>query len=505
MAAYLLGIDLGTTGLKAAIFDERGGLCGLGYERCAMLPNGRGWAEQDPENWWEACQRAVHQAIAAARIDPRGVAGVGLSGFHHCPVFLGSQNRPVRPTIITHDQRLYDSWQELAHTDVLGQITARTGSMVSQGHFPPIFHYVRKHDPEMLRKTRHIVLPKDYLRLRLTGVLGTEICDATGTNLVKMPEDRWSPDLCALAEVPPALLPPIRMSHEVCREVTAEAAAVTGLAAGTPVVYGGGDSHCALLGLGVIRSGEIGLLLGTNGTMRAVFEGFAKHPQHMVWVQQHVVPGMFTVSASTMAGASVLEWFKNNFCPDLFADGELAGYEAIQQAAARIPAGSDGLVFNPYIFGERSPFCNPRACATFSGLTFLHTRAHFLRSVLEGVACCLAECMELIEQVAVARHETMGPIRMGGGGSRMALWPSIISSVLKRPIALVKQPEVGCLGAAMLAGIGTGVYRSPQEAVERCVGQTIVFEPDLTNRPAYLELLDRFQRLRKAVEPEFFR
>jgi xylulokinase len=500
-----LGIDLGTTGLKAAIFDAQGGLCGLGYQRCAMLPTGRGRAEQDPEHWWEACQRAVRQAIAAARIEPREVTGVGLSGFHHCPVFLGSQNRPVCPTIITHDQRLRESWRELAHTDVLGQITARSGSMVSQGHFPPIFHYVRTHDPEMLRQTRHIVLPKDYLRLKLTGVLGTEICDATGTNLVKMPEDCWSPDLCALAEVPTALLPPIRLSHEVCQEVTPEAAAATGLAAGTPVVYGGGDSHCALLGLGVIRSGEIGLLLGTNGTMRAVFKGFAKHPQHKVWVQQHVVPGMFTVSASTMAGASVLEWFKNNFCLDMFSRGEREGYDAVQQAVASVPAGSDGLVFNPYIFGERSPFCNPQACATFSGITYLHTRGHFLRSVLEGVACCIAECMELIEQVAAPRHELMGAIRLGGGGSRIGLWPSIISSVLGKPITVVKQPEAGCLGAAMLAGIGTGIYRNCQEAVEQCVGETLTFEPDLTNRPAYLELLDRFKRLRRVVEPEFFR
>jgi len=155
----------------------------------------------------EACRSATHEALTKAGIDAHTIRGVGISGFHHCPVFLGAQNRPVRPTIVMHDRRLYESWQELERTDVLGQITAKTGSMVSQGHFPPIFHYVRKHNPEAFRQTRHIVLPKDYLRLRMTGVLATEICDATGTNLIRMPEKRWSPDLCALAEVPRACFP----------------------------------------------------------------------------------------------------------------------------------------------------------------------------------------------------------------------------------------------------------------------------------------------------------
>jgi len=287
--------------------------------------------------------------------------------------------------------------------------------------------------------------------------------------------------------------------------VTEEAAEATGLAAGTPVVYGGGDSHCALLGLGIIHSGDVGMLLGTNGTLRAAFHGFATHPQHKVWVQEHVVPGMFTVSASTMAGASVLEWFKDNFCPDLFKDGDATGYEAIEQVAAEVRPGSDGLIFNPYIFGERSPFLNPNATGTFAGITGFHTRAHFLRSVLEGVACCLANCMELIEQVALTRREALGTVRLGGGGSRLSLWPRIIAGVLDRPIVLVGQPEVGCLGAAMLAGIGTGAYDGPQDAVQQCVHATTTVEPDPKSRAQYLRLLDRFNRLRLAVEPEFYR
>ena len=503
--AFLLGIDLGTTGLKAAIVDHDGRLHGLGYHRCQTLPSTQGRAEQDPDQWWGACQHATRQALAEAGIHPSEIRGVGLSGFHHCPVFLGSKDDPVRPTIITHDRRLYESWQELARNDVLGQITARTGSMVSQGHFPPIYHCVRKYNPEALRETRHIVLPKDYLRLKLTGVLATEICDATGTNLICMPEERWSSDLCALAEVPERFLPPIGVPHEICREITKEAAEATGLAAGTPVVYGGGDSHCALLGLGVIASGNIGLLLGTNGTLRAAFRGFASHPQYKVWIQQHVVPGMFTASASTMAGASVLEWFKNNFCPDMFSDGEAKGYELINQSVAEISPGADGLVFNPYIFGERSPFFNPRVCGAFAGITYLHNRAHFLRSVLEGVACCIANCLELIQQVADARGEALGSLRMGGGGSRLSLWPHIIADVLGRPIILVDQPEAGCLGAAMLAGIGTGIYSGPEDAVEHCVRITTTIQPEGRNHAKYLDLLDRFNRLRLLIEPEFYR
>jgi len=500
----LLGIDLGTSGLKAAVFDLDGRLLGLGRAPNHYLPGPPGWAEQDPRTWWTGCCKAVQEALAHAGCPAGDLAAVGVCGFHHCPVFVDAAGEPVRPTIVTHDSRLGESLEDLRQSGVLEKVAEISGSRVTTGHLPTIYHLVRTLDPGVMDDTRWILLAKDYLRFRLTGRIGTELCDATGTHLIAMPEQDWSDDLGSLLRLPRSKLPEIGRSEQVAGCVTAEAAQATGLRAGTPVVYGGGDSHCALLGLGITGSAEAGLLLGTNSTLRASFAGLVRPLEQMVWIQQHVVPGRFTASASSMAGSSALTWFRATCCQDL-AEGP-ASYHTLESLAAAVPAGCDGLLFQPYLFGERSPFYNPEARGAFLGIRHWHGRGHMVRSVMEGVAFAIGNCLDALRAIARARHEEINLIRTGqSGGSQLPLWRQIITDVLDQAIEVVDVQESGCLGAALLAGLGTGVYQDMPAAIRGTVRVMSKSMPDAATAALYRERRDVFNDVYRALESRLYR
>lgn len=500
---HLLGIDLGTTGLKAAVFDVDGGLLGLGRCTNEYLARPVGWAEQDPRTWWSGCCRAIRQAMAQSGLQPEAIAGIGVCGFHHCPVFVGADGEPVRATVVTHDRRLGGSLADLQQSGVLAEVVRISGSQVVTGHFPPIYHLVEQEDPGALEHTRWILLAKDYLRLRLTGEIGTEICDATGTHLVAMPEHAWSETLCSLLNVPRRKLPGIGQPDAVAGHLSKEAAEETGLQLGTPVVYGGGDSHCALVGLGVVGSGEAGLLLGTNSTLRASFDGLVRARDKMVWIQQHVVPGRFTASASSMAGSSVLSWFKA-VCSDS-AQNEADVYRRLGSLAARVPCGSDGLLFHPYLFGERSPFYNADAGGAFLALRSWHGQGHLARSIMEGVAFSIANCLDAISELAGEQHDRLVAIRTGqSGGSQLPIWRQIIADVLDQPLELVAVDEPGCLGAALLAGAGVGLVGDVETAARRIAPVALRITPDAVNADLYRERRILFNDTYRALEPHLY-
>lgn len=499
---YLLGIDLGTTGLKASLFNVDGALLGKGYAPNSYLPGHQGWAEQDPRAWWTGCCDAIHAALAESRISSEDIAGISVCGFHHCPVFLDQDAEPARPTIITHDNRLAESLEELVQQGIATDIARTSGSIVTTGHFPPIYHYLFQHERQTLDRTRWILLAKDYLRFKLTGKIGTEICDATGTHLIAMPEQQWSSSICTLLHVPQEKLPEIGVSSGIAGEISAQAARETGLRAGTPVAYGGGDSHCALLGLGVIGSAEVGMLLGTNSTLRASFQGVVRSSgDYIVWKQQHVVPGRFTASASSMAGSSVLSWFKENFCTEFDGKDEFQAYQELEALADAIKPGCDGLLFHPYLYGERSPFYNPQARGSFLAATYWHTKGHFVRSVMEGVAFCIANCFDVLQEIARQRNEEIRTIRTRAGGGSSTLWNQIIADALVLPIEVMQVGEPGCLGAAMLAGVGVGVYEDIQDAVRHAVHACSRTPPDTMNAATYKERRMIFNKAFQALEP----
>jgi xylulokinase len=501
---HLLGIDLGTSGLKAAVLNLDGRLCGLGRATNQYVPGPAGWAEQDPRTWWTGCCEAVQGALAQARVGAGDVAAVGVCGFHHCPVFLDAEGQPVRPTIVTHDSRLGRSLAQLEQSGILEDVVRVSGSRVMTGHFPPIYQLVRSQDPGALERTHWILLAKDYLRFQLTGRIGTELCDATGTNLIAMPEQDWSAALCSLLQVPRHKLPEIGRSSQIAGRVTPQAARASGLEPGTPVIYGGGDSHCALVGLGVIGSGEAGLLLGSNSTLRASFEGIVRPLEQMVWIQQHVAAERFTVSASSMAGSSVLSWFKG-----ACFQGEPEGTEVyghLESLAASAPPGCDGLLFHPYLYGERSPFYNPEARGAFLGLRHWHGQEHLVRSVMEGVAFSIANCLDAIQDIARHQGTEVNVLHTGkSGGSQLSTWRQIIVDALDHNLEVADVDEPGCLGAALLAGVGTGLYEDLRQAIQRTVRVTDRTVPDPTRAALYRDQRSMFNQTYQALEPLLYR
>ncbi len=454
--------------------------------------------------WWAGCCEAVQMALAQAKVRAGQVGAVGVCGFHHCPVFLDDQGDPVRPTIVTHDKRLGKALTELEQSGILEDVVRISGSRVVTGHFPPIYHLVRTQDPQALERTRWILLAKDYVRFQLTGEVATELCDATGTHLIAMPDQDWSVDLFAMLEVPRHKLPTIGRSSQVAGYVTAKAARATGLEPGIPVVYGGGDSHCALVGLGVIGSGEAGLLLGSNSTLRASFDGLVKPLQQVVWIQQHVAPGRFTVSASSMAGSSVLSWF-SGVCFEGEPLGE-ATFRQLESLAVRAPAGCDGLIFHPYLFGERSPFYNPEARGAFLGLRHWHGREHLVRSIMEGVAFSIANCMDAIQAIARKNGQQVTVLRTGkSGGSQLAVWRQIIADALDQALDVVEVEEPGCLGAALLAGVGVGYYENLESAIQKTVRLGSRSSPDPVSVALYRDQQSMFNKTFHTLESQLYR
>lgn len=465
MGSNLLGIDLGTSGVKAAVFDAGGALLGSHHHAHVELPG----AEQDPRTWWDGACDVIRGALAKANLTGDDVATVGVCGFHHCPVLLDANGEPARPAMLLHDPRLHASRESLEASGALKQIHERTRSMVSAGHFPPIYHHIREHDADALRRARWIVLCKDYLRYRLTGAIATDPCDATGTNLIEPGETTWSPRLCALLGVDPDCLPPIQPSAAVAGDVTTDAARATGLRAGTPVAVGGGDSHCGLLGLGCVAPGDTGMLLGTNSTLRTVFDRFVADPQCRTWVQRHVTETGYTMSASTMAGSSVLAWLKG-----LVGGGD---FDALVAMANDAPPGADGVRFVPFIHGERCPFYDPTATGGFRGLRAHHTRAHLARAAMEGVAWQIVNCFTVLRDVAASEGLTIDEIRVGGGGARFVPWLRIIAANLGAPLKTTNVTETGCFGAALLGGVAVGAFTDAPAAVAATVRVTQTYEP----------------------------
>jgi xylulokinase len=317
-----------------------------------------------------------------------------------------------------------------------------------------------------------------------------------------MPGVDWSPELCSLLQVPRHKLPEIGRASQVAGHVTPEAARATGLEPGTPVAYGGGDSHCALVGLGVIGTGEAGLLLGSNSTLRASFDGLVKPLQQVVWIQQHVAAGRFTVSASSMAGSSVLSWFRGVCSGEGQAGAE--AYRELESLAATAPPGCDGLLFHPYLFGERSPFYNPEARGAFLGLRHWHGKEHLVRGVLEGVAFSIGNCLDAIQAIAATRGERVTVLRTGkSGGSQLPVWRQIIADALDHALEVVEVEEPGCLGAALLAGVGANLYGDLESAIGATARVTGLTRPEPGGAALYRDRRKAFNATYEALAPYF--
>ncbi len=469
----LVGLDVGTTGVKALALSPEGDVLARAEESYELSTPHPGWAEQDPEDWWRAAERAL-DALGG---EP---AAIGLSGQMHGLVVLDDRDRVLRPAILWNDQRTEAECVEIEERVGLTRLIQLTGNRALTGFTAPKLLWLRRHEPTTFAQVAHVLLPKDYVRLRLTGEHAIDVADASGTLLFDVARRRWSQEMLEALEVDPAWLPRALESPEVSGET----------AAGIPVAAGSGDQAAAALGVGVDRPGPVSVVLGTSGVVFAALPAFAADPQARVHAFCHAVPGGWHAMGVMLSAGGSLRWVRDVL-------GARGGYDELTAAAEEWPAGSEGLTFLPYLSGERTPHADPHARAAFAGLTLRHDRGALVRAVLEGVAYGLRDSLELLRELGVDPRDG----RVSGGGARSELWLRILASVLGLPIRRTTADEGSAYGAALLGGVAAGVFRDVHEAVAICVRLLDPVDPDPQWVDAYEHGYRRFQLLYPARRP----
>jgi xylulokinase len=488
--AVLLGIDLGTGGARAIAVDPASGRLRAAASAEIPLHTPRPlWAEQDPADWWRAVTGAVRGVVA--ELGGAEVIGIGLSGQMHGVALFDGDGEVLGPALLWCDGRSGEECDEITRrAGGEARLLALTGNPALAGFSAPKLLWLRRHRPELFRRARSFLLPKDTIRFWLTGERASEVSDASGTLLFDVAGRRWSAELLELLEIDPSLLPVVAESQEVTGQVSAAAAAELGLSPGIPVVGGGGDQAAGAVGAGIVRPGLVSATIGSSGVVFAHAEAPARDAR--VHSFCHAVPGAWHLMGVTQAAGLSLRWLRERIAPE-------ASYEQLAAEAAAVPAGSDGLVFTPYLMGERTPILDPHARGTWFGLTFSHGRGHLVRSIMEGVAFSLRDCLDLMVDLGVEASE----VRAAGGGARSQLWRQILADVLERPVSKLAVDEGPAWGAALLAGVGTGVWSSVEEACSACVATADRLEPTASYRErhaVYRELHQRVAPLYRRVE-----
>lgn len=464
--AFLLGIDIGTSGTKTVLFDEQANVIATDTQEYPLYQPHNGWAEQDPEDWWKGVYTSIHNVILKSGI--RDIKGIGLSGQMHGLVLLDRDGNVLRKSIIWCDQRTGKECEEITKIvgkDRLIQITANpalTGFTASK------IRWVQNHEPEIYEKTAKILLPKDYIRYRLTGEFATEVSDASGMQLMDIGKRQWSREILDILEIDPALLGKMYESSEVTGTLTKEASELTGVPAGTPVVGGAGDQAASAVGNGVVTSGIASSTIGTSGVVFVSTDQMRIDPKGRVHTFCHAIPNTWHVMGVTQGAGLSLKWFRDQFCQEEISVAERLGidpYVLMDKIAETVEPGSGGVIYLPYLMGERTPHLDPDARGVFFGLSAIHTKAHLMRAVMEGVAFSLKDCMEIIRGMGAQVNE----IRVSGGGGRSHLWRQMQANAYGMDVSTINSSEGGALGVAILAGVGTGVYSSVPEACSQMI------------------------------------
>jgi xylulokinase len=470
----VVGLDVGTTGVKALALDETGRVLARAERGYPLATPRPGWSEQDPEDWWRAAEAALAEVTAG-----REVAGIGLSGQMHGLVCLDREERVIRPAILWNDQRTAAECAEIEERVGRERLLELTGNRALTGFTAPKLLWLRRHEPDAYARVAHVLLPKDYVRLRLTGERAIDVADASGTLLFDVANRRWSEEVLAALELPAAWLPPALESPAV-----SGTARVGPSEAAVPVAAGAGDQAAAALGVGVDRPGPVSVVLGTSGVVLAALASYAHDPEGRVHAFCHAVPDRWQAMGVMLSAAGSLAWLR-----DTAAAG--VPYAELVAEAGRWPPGAEELLFAPYLAGERTPHADPDARGAFTGLTLRHDRGALVRAVLEGVAFGLRDSLELLRRLGV--EPELG--RVSGGGARSELWLRIVASVLRLPLETTAAEEGSAFGAALLGGVAGGVFAGPEEAIATCVrpGARVEPEPDWADR--YDELYGAFGRL----------
>lgn len=505
----LLGIDLGTTAVKALLINESGDTLASATVEYPLSTPRPLWSEQDPADWWRGTAEAIRQVLSRAGVSGRQVRGIGLSGQMHGLTLLDRAGNVLRPAILWNDQRTAAQCDELVRR-AGGPMRTREliANIPSPSYTAPKILWVREHEPDVYARIAHVLLPKDYIRYKLSGEFATEVGDATGMALLDVRHRRWSDEMLALLDIPRAWLPLCAESHEPTAQVSEAAARETGLAAGTPIVGGSGDQPAAAVGLGSVREGIVNVTLGTSGVVFASVEHYPPIRDTAIEVFCHAVPNTWFFMGVMLSAGGSLRWHRDVIAaghPELVAkqDGAADPYDVLLCSTAGVPIGAEGLTFLPYLTGERTPHRDPLARGTFVGLTLRHTQAHLARAVVEGISFGLRDSIELMRDLGLHVNE----VRAAGGGARSAIWRQMLADIFQADIALVNSTEGGAFGVALLAGVGIGLWRDVREACDAVIRVTSRTSP--SDDPAVLRQYDeayaRFRELYPALKPIFAR
>ena len=460
----LLGIDVGTGGTRALLIDESGRvLSSTTADHRPFASPETGWAEQDPRDWWRACCEAVRQLISKSGISPSGISAVGFSGQMHGAVLLDAEREPLRPSLIWCDQRTAEEAAELTQRIGAERLIQLTCNPALTNFTLTKLVWVQKHEPQIFAKFRMLLLPKDYVRLRLTGECAMDMADASGTLLLDVANRRWSSEMAKATAIEFSALPKLFESSEVCGTVSKDGAEKTGLAVGTPVVAGAGDQAAGAVGLGVVAPGAVHATIGTSGVVFASTASPKMDPQGRLHTFCHAVPNRWHLMGVTQSAGLSLRWFRDHFGPG--STGNRDPYDVLAEEAASVPPGSDGVIWAPYLMGERTPHLDPEARGALVGLAANHRRAHIVRAIMEGVAFSLRDSFSIFEELQVP----LTNIRLGGGGARSPLWRQIQADVYDHGVEIVEAEEGAAYGAAILAGVGAKVWNSVDEACRNVV------------------------------------
>ena len=491
---HVLGIDVSTTATKAVLIDDSGVVRGVGASEYGFEVPQPLWSEQEPGLWWDGAVAAIRSVLESTGVAGEDVAAIGLTGQMHGAVLLDRAGEALRPAILWNDQRTGAECDSIRRAVGPERLIAITGNDALTGFTAPKLVWVRDNERDVWNRVAHVLLPKDYLRLRLTGDYALDKADGAGTLLFDLAARDWSPEVLEALEIDPAWLPPTFEGPTVTGSITAPAAAATGLRAGTPVVAGGGDQAANAVGVGAVTEGTVALSLGTSGVLFATTNRPLFEPAGRVHAFCHAVPDRWHMMSVMLSAAGSLRWFRDALAPGVeFAD--------LVAPAAEVPPGSDGLVFLPYLTGERSPHPDPLARGAFVGLTVGHDRRHLTRAVLEGVAFGLRDGLDLMIEAGMAAPRQ---IRASGGGTASELWRQILADVLGAEIATVNTSEGAAYGAGLLAAVGAGWYPSVEAAAAELVRATPVAAPG-PDAERYVEALEVYRGLYPALAPTFHR
>lgn len=461
MRDVLLGLDVGTTSLKALLCDAAGRVLATATAEYPLSTPHPGHSEQDPDDWVRAAHRAIPEVLARAGIAGSRVAAVGMDGQMHGAVFLDRTGAPLRPAILWNDSRSAPQCDELTSRLGADLIVSRTGNRLLPGFTAPKVAWVQQHEPDIWARTAQVLLPKDYLRYRLGSGWHTDVSDASGTLYFDVANRRWSDAMLYDLRVAPSLVPQVHESAAIADRVSASAAAATGLTEGTPLIAGAGDQAAGAVGTGVVDPGRLSCVLGTSGVIFAASEQFRASPDGALHAFCHAAPGRWHLMSVMLAAAGSLRWFADALCGDADESGVGAlDATALDALAQTVAPGAEGLVFLPTLGGERCPYPDATATGTFAGITLAHTRAHFARAVMDGVTASMAMCLQMIRDAGVPVDD----LAVSGGGFHSAFWTQSCADAFGAPLVRMTSNDGAALGSALLASVGAGHHATVQAA-----------------------------------------